>query len=56
LTLLVCLTSAAGFGLAPTDPVAGVNWAMLGVSTAGVALISAAANTVNQMLEVKDCL
>lgn len=51
LTMLVCITSAAGYGLASSavmsfDPV------ILAVSTVGVGLTSAAANAINQFLEV----
>ncbi len=48
LTLLVSITSAAGYGLACSsfDPV------IFTISTLGVALTSASANTVNQILEV----
>lgn len=49
LSMLVCITSAAGYGLASTiavDPL------ILAVSTIGVGLTSAAANTINQILEV----
>jgi len=50
LTMLVCITSAAGYGLAASvsafDPV------ILGLSTLGVGLTSAAANAINQTLEV----
>lgn len=51
LTLLVCLTSAAGYGLASSanmnfDPI------ILAVSTFGVGLTSASANSINQFLEV----
>jgi len=50
LTMLVCITSAAGYGLAASatafDPV------ILAISTIGVGLSSASANAVNQTLEV----
>jgi len=50
LTALVCSTAAAGYGMAttaaPFDPLT------FAASTAGVGLISAAANTINQYLEV----
>ncbi len=51
LTMLVCITSAAGYGLASSaymvfDP------SVLVISTVGVGLTSAAANSINQMLEV----
>ena len=51
LTMLVCLTSAAGYGLASSanmnfDPI------ILAVSTLGVGLTSASANSINQFLEV----
>jgi len=49
LTLLVCITSAAGYGLASAaafDPV------ILTLSTIGVGLTSAAANATNQTMEV----
>jgi len=50
LTMLVCITSAAGYGLGAAvtafDPV------ILALSTIGVGLTSASANAVNQTLEV----
>ncbi len=48
LTLLVCITSAAGYGLAPGvfDP------AKFAIATLGTALVSSSANSVNQFLEV----
>lgn len=49
LSMLVCITSAAGYGLASTiavDPL------ILAVSTLGVGLTSASANSINQILEV----
>ena len=48
LTLLVCITSAAGYGLAPVP----FEIAPFIISTVGVGLISSAANSVNQFLEV----
>ena len=53
LTLLVSLTSAAGYGLACTSMTAATfSPSILVLSTVGVALTSASANTINQILEV----
>ena len=53
LTLLVSLTSAAGYGLACTSmSTASFSPSILVLSTVGVALTSASANTINQILEV----
>jgi len=50
LTMLVCITSAAGYGLA-ASPIA-FDPMILGLSTLGVGLTSAAANAINQTMEV----
>ena len=48
LTLLVCLTATAGYGMAPVtfDPYIAL------CATLGTAMASAAANSINQILEV----
>jgi len=51
LTMLVCITSAAGYGLAASGPFA-FDPVILGLSTLGVGLTSAAANATNQTMEV----
>jgi len=48
LTLLVCLTAAAGYGMAPGNLTLGT----CVVATVGTAMASAAANSINQILEV----
>lgn len=48
LTLLVCMTATAGYGMAPGP----LSFQMAAYATIGTALASAAANTVNQILEV----
>ncbi len=49
LTLLVCATAAAGYGLASSPPFDPVNFAL---TVAGTGLLSSAANSINQYLEV----
>jgi len=49
LTLLVAITSAGGYGMAPCET---FDAKLFGVSTLGVMLISASANSINQYLEV----
>lgn len=51
LTLLVCITSAAGYGLASSANMCFDPYILL-VSTVGVGLTSASANSINQFLEV----
>jgi hypothetical protein len=51
LTLLVCLTSAAGYGLA-SSAVMSFDPTIMAVSTLAVGLTSASANAINQLLEV----
>lgn len=51
LTALVCITSAAGYGLASSAIMAFDPVILIG-STIGVGLCSAAANSINQILEV----
>ena len=48
LTLLVCLTAGAGYGMAPGD----LTLATAMLATVGTAMASAAANSINQILEV----
>ena len=48
LTLLVCLTAGAGYGMAPGD----LNLVTAILATGGTAMASAAANSINQILEV----
>jgi len=48
LTLLVCLTAAAGYGMAPGP----LSLSTCAIATAGTAMASAAANSINQILEV----
>jgi len=48
LTLLVCLTAGAGYGMAPGP----LTLATCLVATGGTAMASAAANSINQILEV----
>jgi len=48
LTLLVCLTAAAGYGMAPGP----LSLSTCAIATVGTAMASAAANSINQILEV----
>ena len=48
LTLLVCLTAGAGYGMAPGD----LNMVTALLATGGTAMASAAANSINQIIEV----
>ena len=48
LTLLVCLTAGAGYGMAPAE----MSLMTALMATLGTAMASAAANTINQILEV----
>ena len=48
LTLLVCLTAGAGYGMAPGD----LNMITAIIATGGTAMASAAANSINQIIEV----
>jgi heme O synthase-like polyprenyltransferase len=48
LTLLVCMTAAAGYALAPGP----FSFHLAVCATAGTAMASAAANAINQILEV----
>ena len=48
LTLLVCLTAGAGYGMAPGD----LNMVTAILATGGTAMASAAANSINQIIEV----